>query len=329
MVNQDTAGKILALLDEKTVTARKQVKTAILDKKTGVGKVDKAMEQYLLKWDDTTRPGVLALAAEAVGGYTEVVKMQAALLFIDATMDIHDDIIDESVSKKNKKTVYGKLGKEMTLLIGDELMVRGFSALNRALEPVSKEMKVAITDSVDRFLTEVVEAHVLESSYKIKKLNPQPETYFQILTNKAADIEGHMKVGAICGGGSADEVDALGKYGRKIGTLLAIRSEFVDIFEPEELTHRMKHEILPLPILYALKNKIIRKRILEILSRDNLRKKDCDELLQVIYKTKEIAVLKQKLLDLQKEAIRKLNILSKEEKKDELRMLASFLTEDL
>jgi geranylgeranyl pyrophosphate synthase len=67
-------------------------------------------------WNDTTRPGVLALAYEAVGGKAEeVVPLQTAMLFIDAAMDIHDDIIDKSIIKGSKETLYGKFGEETAL----------------------------------------------------------------------------------------------------------------------------------------------------------------------------------------------------------------------
>jgi geranylgeranyl pyrophosphate synthase len=330
MASESIAGKVLVLLNEKSARARALVKHSILEKQMGIRKVDKAVEQYLSKWEDTTRPGVLALACEAVGGnQEEVVPLQAALLFIDATMDVHDDIIDESVAKKNRKTVYGKLGKEATLLVGDLFMVEGFNYLHRALENLPKDLRSMVMDGIEDCLSEVVEAHVSEALLKAKKWRLRPETYLQILTKKAADIEGHMKVGAIYGGGSAREIEALSKYGRNIGVLLAVKTDFVDVFEPTELTHRIKYEVLPLPLLYALKNRKNGKRIREILERDCLIKEDCNELIELVYDTKEIALLKQYLGYLKKEALRELRFLPNGRVKNELRLLATFMMEDL
>ena len=330
MVNDDITEKILPMLEEKSAQARDQVKRAILERKTGSGKVDKAIEQYLSKWNDITRPGVLAIACEAVGGnLDDVVPLQTALLFIDAMMDIHDDIIDESIAKKGKKTIYGKLGKGSTLLIGDALIVRGFNYLIKTLETLPKNRRISIMDTVDYFLSEVVEAHISESSLKSGKLGPKPEAYFQILNKKGVDIEGHMKVGAIFGGGSARDVQALSKYGRNVGTLLAIRSDFVDVFEPTELVHRIKFEILPLPLLYALRSRKRGTQIREILKRNHLGDDDCNELLKIMYDTKEVMHLRKQLLNLKDEAIQSLDLLSKKEMKDKLKILASFMIEDL
>jgi geranylgeranyl pyrophosphate synthase len=329
MANENLTEAAMKFLKEKSERARFIVKQSILDKRIGIGKVDKAIDQYLSSWDDTTRPGVLALACEAVEGKREAVPLQVALLFIDATMDIHDDIIDESVAKKNRKTVYGKLGKEATLLIGDAFMVEGFHYLHKAILNLPVDQRSMIMDGVKDFLSEVVEAHISEAPLKTKKLKVRPETYFQILQRKAADIEGRMKVGAIYGGGSAKEIEALSKFGRNIGVLLAVRSDFVDVFEPSELMHRIKYEVLPLPVLYALRSYKYGKQIREILKRDCLSNEDCSELVEIVNKTKEFALLKLRLKDLEIEAQNTTDILTNKKAKEELQLLAASMMEDL
>ena len=330
MARESLTEKALKLLTEKSAKARAMAKKAILEEKTGIKKVDEAVEQYLSRWDDTTRPGILSLACEAAGGNPEdAVPLQAALLFIDATMDIHDDIIDESVAKKNRKTLYGKLGKEATLLLGDAFMVKGFNHLHKAIEHLPKDRSLQIIDEVNHFLSEVVEAHISEASLKEKKWRVKPETYLQVLTKKASDLEGRMKIGVIYGGGSAGNVQALGKFGRNIGVLLAVKSDFVDIFEPSELMHRIKYEVLPLQVLYALQSHKHGTRIREILQKARLSKVDCDELIETICATKEFISLNQLLDNLEKEAIQALNALSNSQIKKELQLLAASLTEDL
>jgi geranylgeranyl pyrophosphate synthase len=329
MARENRTEKAMYILEEKSAKARAIVKQSILEKQIGIGKVDKAIVGYLSSWNDTTRPGVLALASEAVNGKREAVPLQVALLFIDATMDIHDDLIDESVVKKNRKTVYGKLGKEATLLIGDMFMVKGFHYLNKAIDNLPVEQRSMIMDGIQDFLSEVVEAHVSEVPLKTKRFKVRPETYFQILQKKAADIEGRMKVGAIYGGGSAKQIEALSNYGRNIGVLLAVRSDFVDIFEPSELMHRIKHEVLPLPILYALRSHKHGRKIREILKRDCLGNEDCRELVDIVYETKEFAFLKMHLRDLEKEAENATEIISNEKVKKQLQLLAASMLEDL
>ncbi len=331
MTKESMAEKSLFTLNEKSEKARKLVKEIIFEDKLSQEKINQAVEQYLSRWNDTTRPGTLALSYEAVGGEPgKAVPMQTALLLIDATMDIHDDIIDESITKKNVKTIYGKLGKEVALLIGDAFMVKGFSHLHKALENLPQERQALISDSVHNFLLEVVDAHIIETQLKAKKWNLKPETYLQVLTKKAADIEGRMKVGAIYGGGSLKEVEALSKFGRNLGLLLVIRAEFVDMFERDELTNRVKNECLPLPILYAIQNKTCKRKIRKILSKDDkISKYDCETIVEIIDNSAEVLALKNYLLKIEKESIQLLRTLKKGQAKNSLYSFAVSLLESL
>lgn len=330
MSGERLAEKSLSILKEKSEKAISSFKQTVLEEKTGIKKVNTVLEQYISRWTDTTRPGTLALSCEAAGGKPdEAVPLQVALLFIDATMDIHDDIIDESSAKKNVKTIYGRLGKEAALLIGDAFMVRGFSHLQEAVEKLPREQQALIIAGVREFLLEVVDAHISEAPLKAKDWSVKPETYLQVLTKKAADIEGRMKVGAIYGGGSQKEVEALSKYGRKLGLLLAIRAEFVDMFETDELANRMKKEVLPLPVLYAIQNRTQREKIRGILSTEKITKDDCANIVNLVQNSKDAIELRSYLEILEKEAADSLAALKKSKAKSSLQFIAASMLEDL
>lgn len=330
MSEESLAKKTLAILSQKSEKAHVIMRQKILEEKIGLKKPDKAIEQYLSKWNDTIRPGTLAIACEAVGGKLgDIVPLQVALSFIDVTMDIHDDIIDNSISKKNAKTIYGKLGNESTLLLGDAFMVKGFCNLHGSIENLPKDQQMLIIEEVNNFLTEVVYAHISEAQLKSRKWSVTPEAYLQILNGKAADIEGRMKIGAIYGGGSKKEIDALGEYGRRLGLLLAIRAEYIDIFEPSELSNRIKHECLPLQILYALQKSEYKNEIHSLLSKETIEKKDTYKLLELIQETKTLSSLNTFLKNLAKEAMLDLSKLDNNKEKSSLELFVSSMLEDL
>jgi geranylgeranyl pyrophosphate synthase len=251
------------------------------------------------------------------------------MLLIAATMDIHDDIIDKSVAKTAGKTIYGKTGGETALLLGNAFLVKGFIQLYKAIEKLPREKQLLIIDTTKAFLFEVIRAHVTEVELRNKKWDVKPEKYLKVLEEKAADIEGRMRIGAIFGGGSSNEIEALGKYGRCLGVLLAVRSDFVDVFEPRELENRVKNECLPLPVLYALKNDNRRKRILKILSSETISKDDAQELAEIVYQTPGNSYLKRHLRKLSKEAMCALDNVCASEAKINLRVLAMSMLEGL
>ncbi len=331
MASKSAAEQSLKILSKKSEKAIELFKKTNLGQKTSDEKLNKVIEQYLLRWKDTTRPGMLALAFEAAGGEIDkAVPLQLALLHIDATMDIHDDIIDESLAKKRVKTIYGKMGKETALLIGDKFMVEGFNHLHEALVNLPLEQQNRIMAGVNDFLSEVVDAHVAEAALKADKWRVKPEEYLQILGKKAADIEGRMKIGAIYGGGSPEEIEALSSVGRNMGILLAVRSEYVDLFEVDELSNRVNNECLPLPVLYAFKNKVLEHKIRVILSSSGqLTKKDCENIVNLALNSKEILHLRNYLKKLRKEAMESLAVLNNSPAKSDLQTIIASMLEDL
>ncbi len=330
MTNKRLAKKALAILNKKSEGALQRAKELILKERFRCEKAKEALKYYVSTWNDTTRPGVLALAHEAVGGKPrEVIPLQIAMLFIDAAMDIHDDIIDKSAVKGSKETLYGKFGEETALLIGNAFLVKGFNYLYKIAEKLPLEEKQPLINAVKNFLFKVIDAHLRELELRDKKWYAKPEEYLNILKAKAADIEGHMHVGAIFGGGSLQEIRVLTKYGKCLGILLLTRSDFIDMFERDELVSRVKYECLPLPVLYALQNTTYRNKIYEILSDEEINEKDIEELIETIYKTSEISIVKRYLERLEKIAISLLNNLQSKKIKDTLSLLARSMLEDL
>lgn len=299
MSNQGSAKVLIEQLNQRSSEAIQAAKKIVLGEKFSSESVNQVIQRYITKWNDSTRPGTLALSYEIVGGQSGgAVNLQTALLLIDVTMDIHDDIIDGSITKKETKTVYGKLGKEAALLLGDAFMVKGFSYLQTALEKLGQEQQMKIINAVEAFLIEVVDAHLVESQLKNKKWSVPAETYLRVLTKKAADIEGRMKIGAIYGGATPNEIEILSEIGRNLGILLIIRADYVDIFDFDELSNRVKNECLPLPILYAIKNKTTKTKIKRILSKQKIRAEDCEAVLAVLDKSEDVAELKNYLTNL-------------------------------
>jgi geranylgeranyl diphosphate synthase, type I len=330
MSHDSKAKKSQLILNQKSEKAQIIFQKIAKENNTGIEKIDKAVEQYLSKFNDTARQGVLAIANEAVGGtLDDIVPLQVALSFIDVTMDIHDDIIDESITKENGKTIYGKIGREICLLVGDYFMTKSFYYLQQSIANISKDRQILIMNAANNFLSEVVSAHICEVQLRKSKWKITPEDYFQVLIKKAADFEGRMKIGAIFGGGSQEEINAFSIYGRNLGILLIVRSEYVDLFEPSELSSKIKNGCLPLPLLYALQKKSHARRIKSLLSKETFDASDSRKLLKIIQETEAFPDLREKLIDLENEALQALKQIKSDLEKHSLELIVTSMLEDL
>ena len=239
--------------------ARKIVAEEELESKEVKEALTYFMNEY---WNDVTRPALISLFCEAVGGDPKTaVHVSVPLILISGAVDIHDDLIDQSKIKGSRETVYGKFGKNVALLVGDALLMKGFTELYKAAQNGISEKKISeISNLIKQTFFELGDAEALEFRFR-NRVDVAPEDYLPVIRKKSADVEGYARIGAILGGGSDKEINDLGEYGRLLGMLVILRDEMIDMLDPEEVIHRIKHEHLSLVILYALQNCKLRNNI--------------------------------------------------------------------
>jgi len=113
-----------------------------------------------------------------------------------------------------------------------------------------------------------------------------------------------MKVGAMLGEGSEEQVAALGEYGRLLGMMIILRDDLEDLLDFNvELPLRIKNESLPLPLLYALEDRSRKGDILAILRRGEIRGREARRLFKLVSEAGGIVKLGKVLEDLREEAI--------------------------
>jgi len=279
-------------------TARRE----IFKEKIECKETREALNYFITKyWHDVTRPSLLSLACAAVGGNPEITTPVAvSMILTSGAMDIHDDLIDESRKKESRDTVLGKYGKTIALLVGDALMFKGLVLLQRALENgVSAENRARILDVVERRFFELGDAEAMELSLQART-DITPKEYLYIVKKKAADMEAYMRIGGILGGGTHEEIEALGKYGRILGTLIILRDDLIDMIDLHETVQRIRKESLPLPILYALQDTAQREALVGLIHQKKhtiSRAKKVIELARNSGGMKQTRGLMQRLID--------------------------------
>jgi geranylgeranyl pyrophosphate synthase len=311
-------GDVLQILERKSARAFTIARKRLLTSSIKNEHLRQALQYYEKNWNDVLHPGIIAIACEAVGGNErDSVLMQVPLLFISAAADIHDDILDRSQNKNGKPTLLGKFGEEIALLVGDRMLFKGMQALHTSGKKIACNKMDHIIDTIDNALVEVSEAHTLELEFR-RNLNPNPNEYFRMIEKKSAILEAHTQIGALVGEGDKKEIESLRLYGRTLGTLMTLRDEFIDVFEPEELIDRLKNGCLPLPMIYAFKNPRAKKSIMSILSRPKISVKDANKVVNFVFEDQHVKHLKSEMNAL---STRALEIIAAFERKQELQLL--------
>ncbi|XES77828.1 MAG: polyprenyl synthetase family protein [Candidatus Bathyarchaeia archaeon] len=319
--------KVHALMRKRGEKALKLAQETVLQEKFDFAPLNEAMKYFMEEvWFDFLHPALLSLASEAVGGKPEdTAQVGAAFVLLAGGADVHDDIIDQSATKGGKPTVYGKFGRDITILTGDALLFDGLYLLHEAVGSLSEEKRRHILVTVKQAFRGISSAEAKETSFR-EKTEITGEEYLNIIRMKIAVAEATTKVGAILGGGTAEEVALLSSFGRRFGILNTVRDEIIDMFEAEELENRKEKECLPLPILFTFKDTEKKAKILRLLN-NQITEEILEEILNLVLDSEETNKLTQEMHAIMAEGIKQLNNIGK--CKQELTLLLQSTQEDI
>lgn len=234
------------------------------------------------------RPGISLLAYYAVGGRTpdDIVGIAAAFEIIHSATLIHDDINDGGETRRGVVTAYRKYGVQRALVAGDFLFVRGF----RLGGSLSQEL----VDIIANACTGMAESEILQGQHERNPSTPL-DVYFNIIEGKTAKpIEAGAKTGAILGGGSPSEIDALGMYGLNIGVAFQIIDDILDITGNESVLGKSRGmdfmEGKPtLPLILALNNGSNGMRLKELFVKEDKNSLEIEEVLEYLSNSEVLA----------------------------------------
>jgi len=301
------AEKVKKIFKERGSKVLEEARSSVRRERIECREAREALRYFMSYWHDTVRPSLLTLACEAVGGDSSVVApIGRALTLFSGSTDVHDDIIDRTLAKKRRSTVLGRFGGDIALWVGDVLIAKGYTELFEVLMglDIPHERKLTIVRLIKDLYFEMGDGEVLELKFRARP-DVKPEEYLYVVRKKAADIDLCMRVGAILGGGSEEQVNSLGEYGRLLGTIVFLRDDFEDILDVDMgLNMRIKNESFPLPLLYALEDEDKKREILTIL-KEEVKGKKAERLLKLISEARGVERLWELFEELKAQGKRK------------------------
>ncbi|MCC7564519.1 MAG: polyprenyl synthetase family protein, partial [Methanobacterium sp.] len=182
------------------------------------------------------RPSLAVLSALAVGGQVQcALKTGAAVELIHTFSLIHDDIMDQDDKRRGKPSVHILWGEPMAILAGDTLFSEAYATVMSSEEDgVSPDKILPALQTLVDSCVKICEGQALDMGFA-GRLDVTEEEYLLMIYKKtAALIAAATKAGAILGGGTAEQVEALSEYGRLIGMAFQIQDDYLDVASSEE-----------------------------------------------------------------------------------------------
>jgi geranylgeranyl diphosphate synthase, type I len=232
-----------------------------------------AMQEYHLGWRDERlkpadsdpgkllRPQLVLLACRAAGGDARQALPVAAgvQLLHDFTL-IHDDIEDDSDTRRGRRTVWTIWGLAQGINAGDGMFVIAHLAMYRMRElGVPAETILAVLQRFDETIIRVCEGQYLDLSFE-GRLSITTADYLGMIGRKtAALIAGAAALGALVAAAPASVVEDLAVFGKRLGLAFQIEDDILGIWGDPELTGKPRAADLyrrkvSLPIVHALEH---------------------------------------------------------------------------
>ncbi len=176
------------------------------------------------------RPALSILSNYAVGGDAKsenVIRIAVVMEMLHTATLVHDDIIDNADTRRNRPSVNARFGNQTAVLMGDWLYMSAF-------ETSLSERSLEILDILTRLTRKMTEGELIQLTL-LGQTNVTETAYFDVLQRKTAYLfSACCEIGAILGNASREAQTALRDYGMNLGTAFQLADDVLDFTADEK-----------------------------------------------------------------------------------------------
>lgn len=199
------------------------------------------------------RPLISILAAKALDVHSDKMIQSATIIeFIHTATLLHDDVVDESLMRRGKKTANAMFGNAASVLVGDFLHTRSFQMM-------AQLQNLQVIEAISNATNIIAEGEVLQL---INCNDPKitEKIYMDVIYCKTAKLfEVAITLVGILGDQSKEIQTALTNYGKYLGTAFQLTDDVMDYCSDATQMGKNTGDDLgegkpTLPLIYAIKN---------------------------------------------------------------------------
>jgi geranylgeranyl diphosphate synthase type I len=260
-----------------------------------------AMQQYQLGWRDEQlgpadvdpgkllRPQLTLLTCRAAGGDPQqALPLAAGIQLIHDFSLIHDDIEDNSDTRRGRPTVWKLWGLAQGINAGDGLFVVAHLALHRlSAAGVHAEVALEVLRRFDQTILTICEGQFLDLSFE-GDLRISEADYLDMIGRKTAALAAAAAgLGAIVGGADAATAKALFDFGQNLGLAFQVQDDVLGIWGDPTATGKpaaadLYRRKLSLPVIHALRTAAQSDTLAQLYSQNEISDSDVAQLLEIL-----------------------------------------------
>lgn len=196
------------------------------------------------------RPVLVLLSAAICKGITsKSIHTAVALELMHTASLVHDDVVDNSPTRRGDKALHEQWTNKIAILVGDYMLSKSISLLssvrNNTILGIISEMTAALTSG------EILQLHNGQSMWIIE------EQYLQIIKQKTAYLfSACSEAGAVSSGATTRQQTAMRQFGMYLGLCFQLKDDVFDFSDIEDLGKPTMNDIrdgkATLPIIKSL-----------------------------------------------------------------------------
>ncbi len=196
---------------------------------------------------------LLLLAASEICGYRgdRRYPLSAIIEFIHTATLLHDDVIDHAETRRGKASANRVWGNAASVLVGDFLYSKSFRLM-------TEDGNLAILKLISTTTNTMSEGEVFQLM-KAGDINITEKEYLSIVEKKTSIlISAACAIGGILGNAPDGRIEALTRFGMRLGTAFQITDDTLDYVAKEEefgkaIGQDLKEGKLTLPLIRTMK----------------------------------------------------------------------------
>jgi octaprenyl-diphosphate synthase len=199
------------------------------------------------------RPALLLLSNAYAGeNRAGAIRLAAVVELLHSATLIHDDVIDNAETRRGRPSANMRWGNHRSVLAGDWLYMQSFQI---ALQ----ERNFRILDILIDLTQKMVEGELIQLA-KIGRIDVNEDDALKLAGYKTACLfSGCARLGAVLGGFSGAQEEALADYGRYSGLAFQMVDDLLDFTASAEQLGKpvlsdLKEGKVTLPLIYAMEN---------------------------------------------------------------------------
>lgn len=244
-------------------------------------KIEASIKELIFSGGKMLRPG-LSLIASRFGNYDEnrSVAVAASLELLHMATLVHDDVIDDSNTRRGIETLQSKYGKDYAVYIGDYLFCVVFKLLSAhstslsSIQIDSRAMEKICLGEIDQ----------MNSRFNLEVTTKQ---YLKRVSGKTAELFALSLLSGAKESGITDKVcKVFYEIGHNVGMAFQIMDDILDYTSDEETIGKPIYSdiiqgIYNLPLIYALNED---RNTFERLLKEDLSREDVVHIVKMVVK---------------------------------------------